>query len=52
MEEKKKGKGADRPTTLAQSVAHMSSDATDPQGSWTGHPADEWEVPVQDVDDL
>ncbi len=41
-----------QPTDLAQSVAHMSSDATDPQGSWTGHPADEWEVPVQDADDL
>lgn len=25
---------------------------TDPQGSWTGKPADEWDVPVQDADDL
>ena len=26
--------------------------ATDPQGSWTGVPADPDEVPVQDADDL
>ncbi len=25
---------------------------TDPQGSWTGRPADEDEIPVQDADDL
>lgn len=25
---------------------------TDPQGSWTGVPADPHEVPVQDADDL
>lgn len=25
---------------------------TDPQGSWTGVPADPYEVPVQDADDL
>lgn len=25
---------------------------TDPQGSWTGRPADEDDVPVQDADDL
>mgnify|MGYP000003095276 FL=1 len=25
---------------------------TDPQGSWTGLPADEHETPVQDADDL
>ena len=25
---------------------------TDPQGSWTGRPADTWETPVQDADDL
>lgn len=53
MEEKKKRPQAkNQATELAQSVAHMSSDATDPLGSWTGHPADEWEVPVQDADDL
>ena len=35
--------------------AHMQSDgriATDPDGSWTGAPLNEDEVPVQDVDDL
>ena len=25
---------------------------TDPQGSWTGKPADELDEPVQDADDL
>ena len=25
---------------------------TDPQGSWTGRPADDHEPPVQDADDL
>lgn len=25
---------------------------TDPQGSYTGRPADPYEVPVQDADDL
>ena len=25
---------------------------TDPQGSWTGLPMNEHEIPVQDVDDL
>lgn len=25
---------------------------TDPQGSWTGNPADELDEPVQDADDL
>lgn len=27
-------------------------DPTDPLGSWTGVPWDEWEEPVQDADDL
>ena len=52
MAEKKKKKSQNQPTETAQSIGHMSSNATDPQGSWTGHPADEWEVPVQDADDL
>lgn len=53
MTEKKKGTQENHQATeLAQSISHMSSDATDPLGSWTGHPADEWEVPVQDADDL
>ena len=51
-QKKKEQKKHDRPTELAQSIAHMSSDATDPQGSWTGHPTDEGIVPVQDADDL
>ncbi len=35
--------------------AHMQSDGrivVDPDGSWTGIPLNEDEVPVQDVDDL
>lgn len=41
-EPRKKGK---TPSVMPQS-------ATDPQGSWTGVPADPYDVPVQDADDL
>lgn len=30
----------------------LQARATDPQGSWTGVPANPWEKPVQDADDL
>lgn len=33
-------------------LADMEAKKTDPQGSWTGVPADRDEVPVQDADDL
>jgi hypothetical protein len=36
---------------VAAIMAQPPSD-TDPQGSWTGKPMDETEVPVQDADDL
>ncbi len=35
-----------------QPLAHFQAENTDPQGSWTGVPADMYEVPVQDADDL
>lgn len=33
-------------------LADFQQDRTDPQGSWTGVPADRDEAPVQDADDL
>ena len=33
-------------------LIHPHPSKTDPQGSWTGLPADENEEPVQDADDL
>lgn len=35
-----------------QPLADFQAKKTDPQGSWTGVPADRDEVPVQDADDL
>ncbi len=53
MEEKKKeAAGKNQATELAQSVAHMSSDATDPLGAGRGIPRMSGKVPVQDADDL
>lgn len=37
--------------TVRQIIAEPPS-FTDPQGSWTGKPAEAWETPVQDADDL
>lgn len=33
-------------------IMEESPSFTDPQGSWTGKPADELDEPVQDADDL
>lgn len=33
-------------------MTHFAAPRTDPQGSWTGCPADPREKPVQDADDL
>lgn len=33
-------------------LADLQAKKTDPQGSWTGVPADRFEKPVQDADDL
>ena len=45
MKQQKKSSGRIRPAGPAPSF-------TDPQGSWTGVPADPTEKPVQDTDDL
>lgn len=35
-----------------QQIMQQQPSATDPQGSWTGLPAEANELPVQDADDL
>jgi prolyl oligopeptidase PreP (S9A serine peptidase family) len=40
------------PMQQANAMTDFSSDQTDPQGSYTGCPADPYEKPVQDADDL
>lgn len=40
------------PMDKAMDLTRWQSAKTDPQGSWTGTPADPDEVPVQDADDL
>lgn len=40
------------PMEQAQSMTDFSSLQTDPQGSYTGRPADPLDPPVQDADDL
>ena len=47
--EKKRDK---RPMEKAMDLTAWQSAKTDPQGSWTGTPADPDETPVQDADDL
>ena len=37
---------------IVNSIMASGHSFTDPQGSWTGKPADEDEAPVQDADDL
>ena len=46
---KKDGK---HPMEKAMDLTLCQSAKTDPQGSWTGTPADPYETPVQDADDL
>ena len=41
-----------RPMEKAMDMTIWQSAKTDPQGSYTGTPADPYEVPVQDADDL
>ena len=48
---REKPKKAD-PMKKAMDLTVWQSAKTDPQGSWTGTPADPYEVPVQDADDL
>jgi len=40
------------PMEKARSLSRLGHPQTDPQGSWTGRPADPREEPVQDADDL
>lgn len=49
---KRKRKNSDDPMEKAMELTIVQSAKTDPQGSWTGTPADPYEVPVQDADDL
>ena len=37
---------------IAELTSMMTSPQTDPQGMYTGVPADPYETPVQDADDL
>ena len=50
--EKRKNKKPAEPMEKAMDLTVVQSAKTDPQGSWTGTPADPYEVPVQDADDL
>lgn len=43
------GKNADE---VIDEILHMPASETDPMGSYTGHPIDEGDTPVQDADDL
>lgn len=49
MREKKKAK---RPSELVEALLKTQKSHTDPLGSWTGAPDEDWEEPVQDADDL
>ena len=48
----KKRKKSGEPMEKAMDLSIWQSAKTDPQGSYTGTPADPYEVPVQDADDL
>jgi hypothetical protein len=52
MEKKKETARPENPMDKAMRMTLWQSAKTDPQGSWTGTPADPYEVPVQDADDL
>ena len=53
MERHKQPNGEKRsPMEIAMEMTVWQHAKTDPQGSWTGTPADPDEVPVQDADDL
>ncbi len=42
----------DKPMEKARDMSRFTAAKTDPQGSWTGRPADPDDIPVQDADDL
>ncbi len=52
MFKKKDKKNPDQAMQDAMDMTIWQSAKTDPQGSYTGTPADPYEVPVQDADDL
>ena len=54
MERKKPLSKVPQPTEDAARInfKDLQASRTDPQGSYTGCPADPYEVPVQDADDL
>ena len=37
---------------IIDSIVNQPASDTDPLGSYTGHPVDEGDIPVQDADDL
>ncbi len=41
-----------RSRSTVERIVETPPSSTDPQGSWTGKPVDEHDVPVQDADDL
>lgn len=41
-----------KPKTKARAISENPPSKTDPQGSWTGKPAEPYDIPVQDADDL
>ena len=52
MDARKSKQEKDSPMNRAMDMTGWQSAKTDPQGSWTGTPADPGEIPVQDADDL
>lgn len=54
MEEKHRKKQANRETAEKAAKAFISKETLnrDPAGSYTGHPADRYDQPEQDADDL
>lgn len=40
------------PRKKDKNLSEMPQSPTDPQGSWTGKPAEPYDIPVQDADDL
>ena len=50
---KREKKHRDQPQSNAvEQMINEAPSSTDPLGSWTGKPSDEYESPVQDADDL
>ena len=53
MTKPKPPKGAKKdPERAASELTHFCSPATDPEGCYTGRPADPFDYPTQDADDL